>query len=95
VEGRLPFRPGQDLRGPSHNQPGNGAPSWIWVWNDKQGDHADYYVASNPFDMQKLYAAKGESATFYPRDNITKFRVCGPNGFGGDSCSDWHILALG
>jgi hypothetical protein len=71
------------------NNPGNGAASWIWVWSSGLGDHVDYYLNGDG-SMHKLYSPFADSASKSLSKDVTAFRVCGPNGFGADTCSDWH-----
>ncbi|MFF4247251.1 hypothetical protein ACFYY2_22695 [Streptomyces sp. NPDC001822] len=67
---------------------GSGVTSWIWVWSNNSGAHADYYLNGDG-SMHKIYGpAKGAASTTLSRD-VTSFRVCGPNGFGADTCSAW------
>lgn len=58
-----------------------------------RGIHVDLYE-SNTGGMFKLYVDAGKTFTWYLPQKVTKFRVCGPNGFGGDFCSDWAEPAL-
>lgn len=70
----------------------SGVSSWLWMWNDYYGDHTDYYLSGEQ-NMHTWYiGAKSSASIDLPKD-VTKFRVCGPNGFGGDNCSDWHHLS--
>ncbi|WP_327119279.1 hypothetical protein OG206_23635 [Streptomyces sp. NBC_01341] len=67
---------------------GPGVTSWIWVWSNNSGAHADYYLNGDA-TMHKIYGpARSSASTTLSRD-VTSFRVCGPNGFGGDACSAW------
>jgi hypothetical protein len=69
----------------------DGRDSWIWVWTSRQGDHVDYYLDGDPA-MHKLYAQDRSSASRWLNKKVTQLRVCGPNGIGGDVCSDWgHV----
>jgi hypothetical protein len=72
----------------NNNQSGYGVSSWIWVWTNSFGDHVDYYL-NNDGAMHKLYAPAGGSASMTQPRDVTAFRVCGPNGWGGDVCSGW------
>lgn len=58
-----------------------------------KGDHVDFYE-QNTGGMFKLYADAGATFTWYLPQKVTKFRVCGPNGWGGDFCSGWGEPAL-
>lgn len=73
----------------NNNQTGNGVTSWIWVYAGKDDwPHVDYYLNGDPNMHQKSgypNAGKSENLSL----DVTAFRVCGKNGWGGSVCSDW------
>jgi hypothetical protein len=75
----------------NNNQTGNGVTSWIWVYSNTEGDHADYYLEGDQ-SMHKVYTGGyGSSTSMNLSKNVTAFRVCGPSGSGtGDKCSGWY-----
>lgn len=71
------------------NNPGSGA-SWIWVWTSSGAtSHADYYLEGDS-SMHQYYSPKNGANSMTLSKNVTAFRVCGPNGAFGDTCtSTW------
>jgi hypothetical protein len=76
------------------NKPGDGSASWVVVWSpsndNRYGDHVD--VRFEGGFSATYWAPYGGSNVQHPSLNITSFRVCGPNGWGGDICSPWKYL---
>lgn len=70
----------------NNNNEGGGVTSWIWVYNRGRGDHVDYFLKDD-YNMHKLYADHDSSSSRSLERDVTAFRVCGPNGWGGDECS--------
>lgn len=63
--------------------------SWIWVYGESNAAHTDYYLEGNS-SMHTLWSPKdGSNSTIHHATKVTAFRVCGPNGVGGDDCSPW------
>ncbi|TDC29272.1 hypothetical protein [Kribbella albertanoniae] len=62
--------------------------SWIWVWGKGKGAHADYYQEGDD-QMRQIFSPKNGSNSKELTRKVVQFRVCGPNGIGGDFCSDW------
>lgn len=67
--------------------------SWIWVYGKDMGSHADYYVLGDS-KMRKIYAPKNGANSMTLGAKVLKFRVCGPNGIGGDACTVWRVPNL-
>jgi hypothetical protein len=72
------------------NKPGDGKASWIDVWTTGTGDHVDFSLEGG--GSETIWAPANGSNVQHPNKNITRFRVCGPNAWGGDVCSDWKYL---
>ncbi|GAA3898279.1 hypothetical protein [Streptomyces lannensis] len=72
------------------NNPASGAASWIWVWsNNAFTSHIDYYLKGDG-TMHKYYSQEFGANSMNVSKDVTAFRVCGPNGGGGDTCtSTW------
>ena len=73
----------------NNNQTGNGVTSWIWVWTDSDKAHVDYYLNGDGAMHQLSASYPGVASSMNLSQDVTALRVCGPNGWGGDVCSDW------
>jgi hypothetical protein len=62
------------------------------VSTNGQGDHVEFYEQNT--GKFTFYVDAGRTFTWYLPQKVTKFRVCGPNGWGGDMCSGWGEPAL-
>ncbi|WP_162625160.1 hypothetical protein [Streptomyces cadmiisoli] len=69
----------------------------LYARGDSSQPHIDYYLQGSSA-MKKYYPPKKDSITWEGQiivgQKITKFRICGPNGVGGDDCSAWREPAL-
>jgi hypothetical protein len=59
----------------------------------KYGDHVEFYEQNT--GKFTLWVDANRTFTWYLPQKVVKFRVCGPNGWGGDFCSGWGEPALG
>jgi hypothetical protein len=57
------------------------------------GDHVDLYEYNTAGNMFQLYTNPNSTFTWHLPQDVSQFRVCGPNGFGGDTCSGWTFLS--
>ncbi|MGW5063104.1 hypothetical protein ACWEQ2_38455 [Streptomyces sp. NPDC004096] len=71
------------------NNPGSGAAAWIWVFTNGSPSHVDYYLEGDS-TMHKYYSPSYGANSMNLSKDVTSFRVCGPNGAFGDTCtSTW------
>ncbi|WP_186568647.1 hypothetical protein [Streptomyces sp. T12] len=71
------------------NNPGNGAASWIWVWNPVKPAAVDYEDYNG--NVHRLYVDAGHAATTQPPVDIWRIRACQyeTNGIGYYFCGNW------
>jgi hypothetical protein len=59
----------------------------------KYGDHVEFFEQNT--GKFTFYVDANRTFTWYLPRKVVGFRVCGPNGWGGDYCSPWGEPSLG
>lgn len=77
-----------EYRGSVDNRAGNR----VVLSSKRKGFHIDLYEYNTAGNMYKLYVDKDRTYTWYLPQPVSDFRICGPNGIGGDVCTGWQHL---
>ena len=64
----------------------------IRLQSEGYGFHIDFYEYDTAGNKYVLYVDSNKDWTWYLPRPVSSWRLCGPNGFGGDDCTRWHYL---